>query len=191
MARTIDAKFYCFDIFFNEKLKLFDCLSDIMDICCNHHLLAFTNKGEVYAWVWNHFQQIHVMELILQRYQIKIDRFDGQKLISISRGFSHSIALTESGRVFSWNQINSLNKPTKICEDSLNEHSFEILIKFCIQFLFLFEMFSQIGESTVEFGVTGLLSNKYFLFSEYGIFRTKRRKNYTLLHIFTEIKTLN
>jgi hypothetical protein len=77
------------------------------------------------------------------------------------------------------------------CEDSLNEHSFEILIKFCIQFLFLFEMFSQIGESTVEFGVTGLLSNKYFLFSEYGIFRTKRRKNYTLLHIFTEIKTLN
>jgi len=110
MARTIDAKFYCFDIFFNEKLKLFDCLSDIMDICCNHHLLAFTNKGEVYAWIWNHFQLIQMMELILQRYQIKIDRFDGQKLISISRGFSHSIALTESGRVFSWNQINSFNK---------------------------------------------------------------------------------
>ncbi len=69
------------------------------------HSLALTNCGEVYAWGWNQFGEVGNQCNDNQLMPIKLEAFNDEKVISISCGAVHSMALTESGRVMSWAAI--------------------------------------------------------------------------------------
>jgi hypothetical protein len=144
IARTIDGKVYCwgynglFGLLGNgkkdyviHKPRINQYLSDekIIDIrCAVAHSLALSSKGEVFAWGYNEDGQIgngkngfyaHVS------IPIKVNGFDNEKVVMISCGYWHSLALTESGRVFGWGlnsdgQLGTGNtdissKPSMIC----------------------------------------------------------------------------
>jgi alpha-tubulin suppressor-like RCC1 family protein len=124
IARTIHGKVYCWGCNWfavlgngnNDRLiykpQLNQYLSDkqIIDICCGFsHSLALTDSGEVYAWGYNKFGQIGNRRKghnewfnECQSIPIKVNGFNDEKVIQISCGLCHSMALTESGRVFSW-----------------------------------------------------------------------------------------
>ncbi len=118
VARTIDGKVYCwgrnvFGVLGNgrEDKNVYEPeinkhLSDkhIVDICCGQwHSLALTDFGEVYTWGLNinvQFGNISGKDrFVIPR---KVIGFDGKKVIMISCGYKHSMALTECGHVFSW-----------------------------------------------------------------------------------------
>ncbi len=76
----------------------------IKDICYGSHIIVSTISGEVYSWGRNTWGQIGIgsdeREVSITQ-QLK-DCFNGEKVKEISCGFEHSLALTESGRVFRW-----------------------------------------------------------------------------------------
>jgi hypothetical protein len=136
IARNINGKVYCwghnrFGVLGNGKNdynifkpELNEYLSDkqIIDICCGHNFsVMLTNSGEVYGWGWNEFGQIGNKSSFYESIPIKVNGFK-EKVIMISCGGLHSMALTESGRVFSWgrndcghlghNNQNNSNEPT-------------------------------------------------------------------------------
>ncbi|CAM6031855.1 unnamed protein product, partial [Sphagnum compactum] len=84
-------------------------LSDkqIIDACygCDHSLVL-TNCGEVYAWGWNQFGEVGDGSNDIQLIPIKLNAFNDEKVIQISCGYLHSMARTQSGRVFSWGRNN-------------------------------------------------------------------------------------
>jgi alpha-tubulin suppressor-like RCC1 family protein len=120
IARTIDEKVYCWGWNYcgvlgngkNDRMvykpELNKNLSDkqIIDTCCGvSHSLVLTNSGQVYAWGSNEFGQIgneRSDKNECQLIPIKVNGFNEEKVIQISCGGYHSMALTESGRVFSW-----------------------------------------------------------------------------------------
>ncbi len=111
----------------DNKPELNKYLSDkyIIDICCgSHHSLALTDSGEVYAWGRNYDGQVGNGRGGKYKYQLKPVKgngFNGEKVTMISCGSRHSMALTSSGRVFSWgcnkcgqlgiNNINNMDVP--------------------------------------------------------------------------------
>jgi hypothetical protein len=121
IARTIDNKIYCwgknrFGIVTNGRedndplnefpiIKVNSFLSDlnINSIKCGaFHSLALTQNGELYAWGINSNGETgNGSEEKLQLLPIKVNGFN-EEIIMISCGFSHSMALTKSGQVFSW-----------------------------------------------------------------------------------------
>jgi alpha-tubulin suppressor-like RCC1 family protein len=136
IARTIDGKVYCWgsnewgvlgngkrnDEIYSPELNQYLSDKQIIDICCGgYHTLVLTNRGEVYAWGENTKGQIGNQTSGFDQYQlipIKVNAFNDEKVIQISCGIYHSMALTESGHVFCWgygSQIetkNIINKPT-------------------------------------------------------------------------------
>jgi alpha-tubulin suppressor-like RCC1 family protein/tRNA A-37 threonylcarbamoyl transferase component Bud32 len=75
----------------------------IIDISCgDHYSLALTNFGEVYAWGWNKFGQIGNGCNVNQLIPIKLKSFNNERVVMISSGSCHSMALTECGHVYSW-----------------------------------------------------------------------------------------
>jgi hypothetical protein len=132
IARNNDGQLYFWkywkSIYSEKKLSLTQYLSDkhIIHICCGFsHSLVLTNSGEVYAWGENGFGQVGNGSYSEALVPIKLNHFNNHKVIQISCGFDHSLALTESGRVFSWgdNQLGQLgrnnnnedvNKPSEI-----------------------------------------------------------------------------
>jgi hypothetical protein len=98
MARNIDN-----EIFFKHGIDkpLSELNINIMK-CGLSHTLVLTSSGEVYAWGYNEFGQIGNSCNIYQYKPIKVNGFNNKKLVMISCGAHHSMALTESGSVFSW-----------------------------------------------------------------------------------------
>jgi hypothetical protein len=102
IARTNDNKFYFIG---NNKLEVNEVLSDlnIIDVKCGYsHTLLLTSSGEVYAWGENSKGQIGNGCNAEQLTPIKVNGFNDKRIIMTSCGGSHSMALTESGRVYSW-----------------------------------------------------------------------------------------
>jgi hypothetical protein len=130
IARTINGQLYSWEKFNHSihKLSLTQYLSDkqIIDICCGvDHSLVLTNSGEVYAWGQNRRAQIGDERNHNHSTPIKLNAFNGEKVTNISCGGWHSMARTESGRVFSWgrnhfgqlglnNNDEDVNKPSII-----------------------------------------------------------------------------
>jgi hypothetical protein len=76
---------------------------DIIEVCSGaYHSLVLTKSGEVYAWGCNSWGQIGNGCNKHQSTLFRVKGFDGEKVTAISCGFWHSMALTESGRVFCW-----------------------------------------------------------------------------------------
>jgi alpha-tubulin suppressor-like RCC1 family protein len=94
----------------------------VIDVSCSaYHSLVLTNCGEVYAWGDNYFGQIGNGCYDSQLIPIKVKGFNNERVVMISCGWNHSMALTECGHVYSWgynrngqlgigNTVNS-NKP--------------------------------------------------------------------------------
>jgi hypothetical protein len=102
IARTNDNKFYSIC---HNKLKVNQVLSDlnINDVKCgSDHTLLLTSSDEVYAWGSNYYGQIGKDGKDWQNTPIKVNGFNGERIVMISCGGWHSMALTESGRVYSW-----------------------------------------------------------------------------------------
>ncbi len=70
--------------------------------CGLSHTLVLKSSGEVYAWVYNEFGQIGNGNNLYEYKPIKVNSFNDEKPVMISRGAHHSMAFTESGSVFSW-----------------------------------------------------------------------------------------
>jgi alpha-tubulin suppressor-like RCC1 family protein len=123
-ARTIDGEVYCWgcnengvlgngkndSLIYKPELNQYLIDKQIIDICCgSRHTLVLTDCGEVYAWGYNEFGQIGNERRgrnECQSIPIKVSDFNDEKVIQISCGFHHSIALTENGHVFSWGRNN-------------------------------------------------------------------------------------
>jgi hypothetical protein len=120
IAKTDDNKIYCWgnnhsgqlgrgtqdkDFLQYNKPELNEFLSDLNIIkikCGERHSLALTKTGEVYAWGANESGQIGSGCFDNQLIPIKLNCFENEKIIDISCGFEHSLALTQNGLVFSW-----------------------------------------------------------------------------------------
>jgi RCC1 and BTB domain-containing protein len=63
---------------------------------------VLTNCGEVYAWGENDFGQIGNGFNDNQLKPIKVKGFNNERVVMISCGCEHSMALTECGHVYSW-----------------------------------------------------------------------------------------
>ena len=124
IARTFDGKLYCWGSnyfgvlgngrkdelyslkFYKPKLNQFLINKHIIEMCCGvNHSLVLIKDGEVYGWGSYGVRQIgnrksNSWECQLMPYFV--NEFNGGKVKSISCGFRHSLALTESGRVYSW-----------------------------------------------------------------------------------------
>jgi alpha-tubulin suppressor-like RCC1 family protein/tRNA A-37 threonylcarbamoyl transferase component Bud32 len=75
----------------------------VIDISCGaYHSLVLTNCGEVYAWGSNDWGQIGNGCNSDQLIPIKVKGFNNERVVMISCGWTHSIALTECGHVYSW-----------------------------------------------------------------------------------------
>ncbi len=90
------------DAIYRPELNKF--LSDkfIIDVCCGaHHSLALTKNGEVYTCGKNKNEQIGSGKFnFCESRPLKVNGFDDEKIVMISCGERHSMALTET--VFSW-----------------------------------------------------------------------------------------
>lgn len=78
----------------------------VTDIACGtYHSLALTNAGEVFSWGHNNCGQIGNGNTNNQLSPIRLNFSDDNsddKIITVSCGYYFSMALTESGRVYSW-----------------------------------------------------------------------------------------
>jgi hypothetical protein len=75
----------------------------VVDISCGvQHSLVLTNCGEVYAWGSNYYGQIGNGCNSDQSIPIKVKGFNNERVVMISCGGWHSMALTECGHVYSW-----------------------------------------------------------------------------------------
>ena len=75
---------------------------NIVQVSCGPYFTAFiTLDGELYTFGNNTHKQLgnfHNQPI----YPHKVDRMSGQKIIQISCGGSHMVALTDKGEVYSW-----------------------------------------------------------------------------------------
>jgi RCC1 and BTB domain-containing protein len=139
IARTINGKIYCWGFneygvlgngregfsfswrYYRPELNEYLCDKNIIDICCGFgHSLVLTNSGEVYAWGLNEYGQVGNRSYSKQLIPQKVNGFNDEKVVMISCGSHHSMALTESGHVFSW----GLNACGQLGLDS-NENTFK------------------------------------------------------------------
>jgi hypothetical protein len=75
----------------------------VIDISCGaFHSLVLTICGEVYAWGGNNCGQIGNGCNSDQLIPIKLKGFNSERVVMISCGYWHSMALTECGHVYSW-----------------------------------------------------------------------------------------
>ncbi len=120
IARTYDNKFYCWgnnyfgqlgfgsedqNEFHKNIPKLNNFLSDLNINAIKrgvNHSLALTQSGEVYGWGCNEFGQIGCGDNNVKVMPTKVTGLNENKIKMISCGENHSLALTESGCVYSW-----------------------------------------------------------------------------------------
>jgi alpha-tubulin suppressor-like RCC1 family protein len=143
IALTIHGKVYCwgfngFGVLGNGKIReiykpeLNEYLSDkqIVDTCCGfNHTLVLTMGGEVYAWGLNDHGQIGNGtngKNVSQSTPLKLNGFNDEKVVMISSGYNHSMALTESGRVFSWGD--NRRRQLGIINEQLSNKPSELLL---------------------------------------------------------------
>ncbi|GMY12552.1 ultraviolet-B receptor UVR8 isoform X2 [Fagus crenata] len=80
-------------------------------LCDNHisqisggwrHTMAFTTQGKLYGWGWNKFGQVGAGDNVDHCSPVQVKFPHEQKVVQISCGWRHSLAVTERQNVFSW-----------------------------------------------------------------------------------------
>jgi hypothetical protein len=102
LVRNNNNIIYLFDINY-EKVKGYQIDEIIIDMCCGYkHSLLLTNSGKVYEFIFDFESQNDIKDMKFELKYFKSNRSGNKRIVMISCGFSHSLALTESGRVFGW-----------------------------------------------------------------------------------------
>jgi hypothetical protein len=89
----------------------------IIDMCCGfYHSILLTQSGKVYEYLPNKNERENSEKYI--HFKLKLFKnysFENEKIVMISCGWEHSLALTESGRVFGWgiNDVGELGVDVK------------------------------------------------------------------------------
>ncbi|XP_031633255.1 probable E3 ubiquitin-protein ligase HERC4 isoform X3 [Contarinia nasturtii] len=81
---------------------------NIVQIACgDHHNLALTNEGEIYAFGLNNYGQLGIGNAEKKVVNpVKIDSLNGIPIAFIACGGYHSFAISKSGAVFGWGKNN-------------------------------------------------------------------------------------
>ncbi|XP_078434073.1 regulator of chromosome condensation (RCC1) family protein isoform X2 [Wolffia australiana] len=66
------------------------------------HSMALTSDGELYGWGWNKFGQVGVGDNIDHCSPVLVKFPEEQKVVQISCGWRHTLAITDRKNVFSW-----------------------------------------------------------------------------------------
>ncbi|KAL0643151.1 hypothetical protein Bca4012_041441 [Brassica carinata] len=66
------------------------------------HTVALTSDGKLYGWGWNKFGQVGVGDNIDQCSPVQVRFSDDQKVVQVSCGWRHTLAVTERNNVFAW-----------------------------------------------------------------------------------------
>ncbi|KAK1258466.1 Ultraviolet-B receptor UVR8 [Acorus gramineus] len=66
------------------------------------HTMALTSDGKLYGWGWNKFGQVGVCDNVDHCSPVHVKFPDEQKVIKISCGWRHTLAISERNNVFSW-----------------------------------------------------------------------------------------
>ncbi|KAL2498540.1 Ultraviolet-B receptor UVR8 [Abeliophyllum distichum] len=66
------------------------------------HTMALTTNGELYGWGWNKFGQVGVGDNVDHCSPVQVKFPHDQKVVCISCGWRHTLAVTEMQNVFSW-----------------------------------------------------------------------------------------
>lgn len=66
------------------------------------HTMALTSDGNLYGWGWNKFGQVGVGDNIDHCSPVQVKFPHEQKVVQISCGWRHTLAVTERQNVFSW-----------------------------------------------------------------------------------------
>ena len=71
-----------------------------------NHSIALTSSGRVFTWGYNGYGQLGDDTLLSKKLPVDITNNFGlgqdEKILQVSLGFNHSVALTTTGRVFTW-----------------------------------------------------------------------------------------
>jgi hypothetical protein len=94
---------YYYDIKYGV-IKEYISEENIIDICCSgRHSILLTQSGKVYEYLVNRNERENSEKYINSELKsLKNYSFENEKIVMISCGLRHSLALTESGRVFGW-----------------------------------------------------------------------------------------
>jgi alpha-tubulin suppressor-like RCC1 family protein len=94
---------YYYDIEYGV-MKEYISVEKIIDICCgSKRSILLTHSGKVYEYLLNEYERENSEKYIYFKLKsFKSYSFVNEKIIMISCGLLHSLALTESGRVFGW-----------------------------------------------------------------------------------------
>ncbi|XP_014307555.1 probable E3 ubiquitin-protein ligase HERC6 [Myotis lucifugus] len=86
-----------------EPIKALETLQVVFVSCGKEHSLVVCHKGRVFAWGAGSEGQLGIGEFKEKIFTPKkIKALDGIKIIQVSCGDYHSLALSEDGQVFSW-----------------------------------------------------------------------------------------
>ncbi|XP_042494545.1 ultraviolet-B receptor UVR8-like isoform X6 [Macadamia integrifolia] len=66
------------------------------------HTMAVTSDGRLYGWGWNKFGQVGVGDNVDRCSPVQVKFPQEQKVVQISCGWRHTLAVTEKQNVFSW-----------------------------------------------------------------------------------------
>ncbi|KAL5753461.1 hypothetical protein ACOSP7_023638 [Xanthoceras sorbifolium] len=66
------------------------------------HTMALTSNGKLYGWGWNKFGQVGVGDNVDKCSPVQVKFPNDQKVVQISCGWRHTLAVTERQNVFSW-----------------------------------------------------------------------------------------
>ncbi|XP_057419618.1 ultraviolet-B receptor UVR8 isoform X2 [Lotus japonicus] len=66
------------------------------------HSMALTSCGQLYGWGWNKFGQVGVGDNVDRSAPVQVKFPHDQKVVQISCGWRHTIAVTERANVYSW-----------------------------------------------------------------------------------------
>ncbi|KAJ4964842.1 hypothetical protein NE237_016691 [Protea cynaroides] len=66
------------------------------------HTMAVTSDGRLYGWGWNKFGQVGVGDNVDRCSPVQVKFPQEQKVVQISCGWRHTLAVTEKHNVFSW-----------------------------------------------------------------------------------------
>ena len=79
----------------------------VVDISCgDNHTLALTNGGHVYGWGYNGYGQLGNGTCNNQSVPIQVNGLlESCRIVSIACGANHSMAVSDTGAVYSWYAI--------------------------------------------------------------------------------------
>ncbi|XP_054155256.1 RCC1 and BTB domain-containing protein 1-like [Oppia nitens] len=79
------------------------CYKEIASIAyCGYYVIAFTANGDIYSWGYNNNGELGIGTTVNSNRPNLIDGLVGKRIVDISCGYDHSLALTATGDVYSW-----------------------------------------------------------------------------------------